>query len=76
VDIVLLDMLMPGMDGYDTFSQIVKIKPGQKAVIASGFSMSERVKKAQELGAGAYIRKPYSIEKLGMAIKTEIDRQG
>ena len=76
VDILLLDMVMPGMDGYDTFSRIVQIKPGQKAVIASGFSMSDRVKKAQELGAGAYIRKPYSVEKLGMAIKTELARQG
>jgi PAS domain S-box-containing protein len=74
VDILLLDMLMPGMDGYDTFSQIVQLKPGQKAVIASGFSMDDRVKKAQKLGAGAYIRKPYSIEKLGMAIKTELDK--
>jgi PAS domain S-box-containing protein len=74
VDILLLDMLMPGMDGCDTFSQIVQLKPGQKAVIASGFSLSDRVKKAQELGAGAYIRKPYSIEKLGMAIKTELDK--
>jgi CheY-like chemotaxis protein len=74
VDILLLDMLMPGMDGCDTFSQIVQLKPGQKAVIASGFSLSDRVKKAQELGAGAYIRKPYSVEKLGMAIKTELDK--
>jgi PAS domain S-box-containing protein len=74
VDILLLDMLMPGMDGCDTFSQIMQLKPGQKAVIASGFSLSDRVKKAQELGAGAYIRKPYSIEKLGMAIKTELDK--
>ena len=74
VDILLLDMLMPGMDGCDTFSQIVQLKPGQKAVIASGFSMDDRVKKAQKLGAGAYIRKPYSVEKLGMAIKTELDK--
>jgi two-component system, cell cycle sensor histidine kinase and response regulator CckA len=74
VDILLLDMVMPGMDGCETFSRIVQLRPGQKAVIASGFSLSDRVKKAQELGAGAYIRKPYSIEKLGMALKTELDK--
>ena len=74
VDILLLDMVMPGMDGCDTFGQIVQLKPGQKAVIASGFSLSDRVKKAQELGAGAYIRKPYSVEKLGTAIRTELDK--
>jgi two-component system, cell cycle sensor histidine kinase and response regulator CckA len=74
VDILLLDMVMPGMDGCDTFSRIVQLKPGQRAVIASGFSLSDRVKKAQELGAGAYIRKPYSVEKLGLAIKTELNK--
>ena len=74
VDILLLDMVMPGMDGCDTFSRIVQLKPGQKAVIASGFSLSDRVKKAQELGAGVYIKKPYSVEKLGLAIKTELDK--
>jgi two-component system cell cycle sensor histidine kinase/response regulator CckA len=74
VNILLLDMVMPGMDGCDTFKQIIQLKPGQKAVIASGFSMDDRVKKAQELGAGVYIRKPYSIEKLGMAIRTELDK--
>jgi PAS domain S-box-containing protein len=74
VDVLLLDMLMPDLDGCDTFSQIVQLRPGQKAVIASGFSPSERVKKAQELGAGAFIKKPYSVEKLGLAIRTELDR--
>ena len=74
VDILLLDMVMPGMDGCETFRRIVQLKPGQKAVIASGFSLSDRVKKAQGLGAGAYIRKPYSVEKLGLAIKTKLDK--
>ena len=73
-DILLLDMVMPGMDGCDAFGQIVQLKPGQKAVIASGFSLNDRVRKAQELGAGAYIKKPYSVEKLGLTIRTEIDK--
>ena len=64
VDLVLLDMIMePGIDGLETYERIVEIRPDQKAIIVSGFSETERVKKAQTLGAGPYIRKPYRLEK-------------
>jgi len=70
VDLLLLDMIMdPGMDGLDTFRQIVATNPGQKAIIVSGFSETARVKEAQHLGAGPYIKKPYSIKTIAMAAK-------
>jgi CheY-like chemotaxis protein len=73
VDLLVLDMIMdPGMDGLDTFDKIIARHPGQKAVIASGYSETDRVRQAQKLGAGAYIKKPYTLEKLGMAIKQEL----
>ena len=72
-DLVVLDMIMnPGMDGLETYQKILEFNPDQKAVIASGFSESEHVKKAQQIGAGAYIKKPYSFEKIGMAVKGEL----
>jgi CheY-like chemotaxis protein len=73
-DLVVLDMIMdPGMDGLDTYRAILKIHPGQKAIIVSGFSESDRVRKAQALGAGAYVRKPYVREILGIAVKKNLD---
>jgi hypothetical protein len=42
----------------------------------SGFSETDRVKKAQELGAGGYVKKPYIREKVALAIRRELDRQG
>jgi PAS domain S-box-containing protein len=73
VDLVVLDMIMdPGMDGLDTYRAIRKIHPGQKAIIVSGFSESDRVRKAQALGAGTYVRKPYVREILGIAVKKEL----
>ena len=70
VDLVLLDMVMePGMDGLDTYRRILDLHPGQKAIIASGFSETERVKAAIDLGARQYIKKPYTIEKIGLAVK-------
>ncbi len=73
VDILLLDMIMDnGIDGYETYKRILKIHPGQKAIIASGFSETDRVKQAQKLGAGAYIKKPYLLKTLGKAILSEL----
>lgn len=75
-DLVVLDMIMdPGMDGLDTYQRIVEIHPGQKAVIVSGFSETERVSKAQALGAGPYVRKPYVMGKLGQAVRSELDKR-
>ncbi len=75
VDLLVLDMIMdPGMDGFDTYRKIIELRPGQKAILASGYSETDRVKKAQALGAGAYIRKPYSLEKIGAAIKQELEK--
>jgi PAS domain S-box-containing protein len=75
-DLIVLDMIMdPGMDGLDTYKSILEIHPKQKAIIVSGFSESDRVHAAQDLGAGAYVRKPYVIEKLGLAAKKELDRK-
>jgi PAS domain S-box-containing protein len=75
-DLVVLDMIMePGMDGLDTYRQLRRIRPGQKAVIVSGFSETSRVQEAQALGAGEYIRKPYILETLGLAVRRELDRK-
>lgn len=74
-DLLVLDMIMePGMDGLETYRRILKIAPGQKAIIVSGYSETDRVKKAQKLGAGAYVRKPYVLEKIGLAIRHELNR--
>ena len=64
----------PGIDGLETYRRITSIKPGQKAVIASGFSESDRVKALQKLGAGAYIRKPYTLETIGLAVRRELSK--
>jgi CheY-like chemotaxis protein len=74
-DILVLDMIMEaGFDGLDTYRKIVQTSPGQKAVIASGFSKTKRVEEAQRLGVGAFIRKPYTLQRLGRAVREELDR--
>jgi two-component system cell cycle sensor histidine kinase/response regulator CckA len=74
-DLLILDMIMdPGIDGLETYKRILTLHPNQKAIITSGFSETEQVKEAQRLGAGAYIKKPYNFEKIGRAIRDELDK--
>jgi PAS domain S-box-containing protein len=73
-DLLVLDMIMdPGIDGLETYKRILKLRPGQKAVIVSGFTETGRIREAQKLGAGAYVKKPYLIEKLGTTVRDELD---
>ncbi len=75
VDILILDMIMdPGIDGCETYHRIIQRYPGQKAIVTSGFSESERVREIQRLGAGAYVKKPYTLEKIAMAVRAELDQ--
>jgi len=73
-ELVLLDMIMHTgkLDGLETYREITRLHPQQKAIITSGFSETKRVKKAQKLGAGQYVRKPYTLQKIGLAVKKEL----
>ncbi|MCK9296498.1 MAG: PAS domain S-box protein [Desulfobulbaceae bacterium] len=73
--LLVLDMIMePGMDGLDTYKAVLRVSPQQKAIIASGYSETDRVHEAQQLGAGQYLRKPYTLEKLVRAVRDELHR--
>ncbi len=75
VDLLIIDMIMdPGINGMQTFKQIIATHPGQKAIIVSGFSKSKDVQETLQLGAGFFIKKPYSLEQLGQAVQKELKR--
>ena len=73
VDLVLLDMIMDGgIDGLDTYRGIIDLHPQQKAIIASGYSESDRVSEAQILGAGPCLKKPYTFDELAEAVYRQL----
>jgi len=75
VDLLVLDMIMdPGIDGYETYRRILRFKGQQKAIIVSGYAETERVKQAQMMGAGQFVKKPYILSKLGQAVREELAR--
>jgi DNA-binding NarL/FixJ family response regulator len=63
------------MDGLETYQHILKMYPSQKAIIASGYAENERVHATLRLGAGAYIKKPFTLEAIGLAVRSELDRK-
>jgi PAS domain S-box-containing protein len=74
MDLLLLDMVMePGIDGLETCRRILKIRPTQKMLIASGYSESGKIVEALKIGAGSYIKKPYLIEHIGRAVRAELE---
>jgi len=73
VDLVILDMILEkGFDGLDTYREILKFNPNQKAIIVSGFAATDRVSQMQAMGAGAYLKKPYTRQQLADAIKQQM----
>jgi len=75
VDLMVLDMVMhKGINGRETYEKIIRIHPGQKAIIASGYAKTKEVEFTQKLGAGKYIKKPYTLEKIGIAVKEELEK--
>ncbi|MEN8190728.1 MAG: response regulator [Thermodesulfobacteriota bacterium] len=70
VDLFVIDMLMePGINGRQTYERLLEINQGQRAIIASGFSESEDVRAALKMGAGGFIKKPYSLNQLERVVK-------
>jgi signal transduction histidine kinase len=75
VDLILLDMIMdPGINGRETYERMIKIHPKQKAIIVSGFAETDEVKETQKLGAGKYVKKPYTLDRIGIAVKEELEK--
>ena len=75
VDLIVLDMIMfPGMNGRETYERIIRLHPNQKAIIASDFAETEDVKAIQKLGAGRYIKKPFTLVRLAIAVREALKK--
>ena len=70
IDLVILDIGMPGMGGFKCLQEIIRIDPAAKVVIASGYSLNEQLKEMLEAGAVGYIGKPYRLTDLLKKVKT------
>jgi two-component system cell cycle sensor histidine kinase/response regulator CckA len=75
IDLVILDMVMPGMSGGDVFEKIMEIKPGTKTLLSSGYSLDGQAKTIMERGCGGFIQKPFRVESFASKIREVLDQQ-
>ncbi|SEM20558.1 PAS domain S-box-containing protein [Syntrophus gentianae] len=75
VDLVLLDMIMPGMGGGDTFDALKEIDPGVKVILSSGYSLHGEASRIMERGCSAFIQKPFRIEELSGKLEEVLGRK-
>jgi two-component system, cell cycle sensor histidine kinase and response regulator CckA len=64
IDLVILDMLMPGMGGAATFQKLQRIAPGVRVLLSSGNSLDGKAQEAMAAGARGFIQKPYRLAAL------------
>ncbi len=76
IDLVLLDMIMPGMDGGKTFDAIREICPGMRVVLSSGYAIDGQAKKIMDRGCNGFIQKPFNLSSLSRKIRDIVDRPG
>jgi len=73
IDLVILDISMPGMGGHKCLLELLRLNPELKVIVASGYSHEGQLRDTIELGARAYIRKPYSQVEMVKTIRRLLD---
>ncbi len=67
IDLVILDMVLPGIDGRNTFEQLLELDPGIKVILVSGYTVDGRVQSVLDKGARSFLQKPFrSVDLLRM----------
>jgi nitrogen-specific signal transduction histidine kinase/ActR/RegA family two-component response regulator len=76
IDLVILDMIMPGMSGSDTFDQLRQLDPDVKVLLASGYSLNRRANQILARGCDGFLQKPFDLAVLSRKLRCMLDRNG
>ena len=74
IDMVLLDVVMPGMGGGETYDRIKEINPGIKVLLSSGHSIGGQATEILERGCDGFIQKPFDLEQLSQRIREVLNK--
>jgi CheY-like chemotaxis protein len=69
IDIVILDLIMPGMNGGKTFDRIREIQPEMPVILSSGYSISGQATEIMRRGCNGFIQKPFNISELSQKVR-------
>jgi two-component system, cell cycle sensor histidine kinase and response regulator CckA len=76
IDLVILDMIMPGMNGGETFDSIKSINPKVKAILSSGYSINGQATTTMERGFQSFLQKPFRMNDLSQKIRDVLENAG
>lgn len=74
IDLVIQDMVMPGMSGIETFHALKIINPAVKVILSSGYVINQKIESIMEQGCRAFIQKPFRMEELSKKIRDVLDK--
>ena len=75
IDLVILDMIMPGMSGQETFRRLKSMNPGVRAILSSGYSIEDQAWSVLKEGCAAFLQKPFTRASLSEKIREVLDRK-
>ena len=73
ISLVIIDMIMPDLNGGETYDELKKINPDIKVLLASGYSLDGQAQNIIDRGCNGFIQKPFNINKLSNKIRTVLD---
>ncbi len=73
IDLVMLDMIMPGMGGSEVYDRLTEINPDVKVILSSGYSLDGKAKEIVNRGCNGFIQKPFGINALSSKIREVLD---
>lgn len=74
IDLVILDLIMPGIGGRQCLHKLLEIDPKVKVIVASGHCDSGQIESVTEIGAKAFIKKPYDVRQMIKTVREVLDR--
>ena len=75
IDIVILDMIMPDMDGGEVYDRLKGTNPEIKVLLATGYSIDEQATEILNRGCNGFIQKPFNIEELSHSLREILDQE-
>lgn len=75
IDVVLLDLIMPGMSGKEVFDELYQINPDVRVVLSSGYSIDSLARKILDRGGSAFIQKPFGLKALSQKLQQVLEQQ-
>ncbi len=74
IDLVILDMIMPGMGGGEVFDRLRKLNPNVRVILSSGYSVNGQATDILNRGCSGFIQKPFNIESLSQKVNAILEK--